>query len=107
MSLSDFENILLRISREIKARHPGYKGLYLYGSRIHKNINDDSDYDIVLVFNRHIDSALEKQILSIIYKYEIEYEILIDFSCYNYQDFSSIITPFRKTVLEEGKFYAA
>ncbi|MHB1686590.1 MAG: nucleotidyltransferase domain-containing protein [Ignavibacteriaceae bacterium] len=107
MNNIEFENILLRLSNEIKEKYPDFNGTYLYGSRLRGNFNKDSDYDIVLVFDRPVDSTLEKHILSIIYKYEIEYDILFDFSCYSSQDIINTITPFRENIIQGGRFYAA
>lgn len=97
--------VIIKLGNELKQKYPKYKGIYLYGSRARGNYSADSDFDIVITFNREIDWRFESEILGIVYNYIVEYEILIDCKVYNNSEILNPDTPFRLNVKNEGIFY--
>jgi len=107
MQLNDrlIDKIISELGDELKGKYPSYKGIYLYGSRARGNYTADSDYDIVITFDKEIDWRFRREILGIVYNYVVEYDILIDCRVYNLSEILYPITPFRLNVKNEGIFY--
>jgi len=105
MQKTDIENIINEIKEELKQKYSDFRGLYLFGSRARGDFNENSDYDIALIFDREINWRFKNEISSIILKYELEYEILFDDLLFNYKDILTPITPLRKNIYNEGIFY--
>ncbi|MBM2815529.1 MAG: transf 2 protein [Ignavibacteria bacterium] len=101
------EKIINALKDELKRDYPDFKGIYFFGSRARGDYNDDSDYDLVLVFDRVIDWRFKDNLRRRVIDYEIDYSILIDSHIYNYQDIIEPITPFREKVKNEGIYYDA
>ena len=97
--------VIIELGNELKQKYPSYKGIYLYGSRARGNYSADSDYDMVITFDKEIDWRFESGILGIVYNYIVEYEILIDCKVYNNSEIINPDTPFRLNVKNEGIFY--
>ena len=94
------------IRNELKGKYPDFRGIYLFGSRARGDFNEDSDYDILLAFDRKIDSKFEEKIIRDICKYDVEYNVFLDTQIYDLNDILNPITPFRNNVKEEGIYYA-
>ena len=101
------ENVINEIKKIVKEKYPDFKGVYFYGSRVKGNHRIDSDYDIVLVFDREIEWRFEKEVIYLIYDFMLKYDIVIDCTIYSEIDILDPATPFRENVKKQGLFYAA
>ncbi len=100
-----FKELVNELSKVLKEKYPDFKGIYFYGSRARGNSNEESDYDVVYVFDREVDWRFEYEVKDIIYDYELKYELFLDNRIYNYKDIQDPSTPFRINVKREGIFY--
>ncbi|MCX6151933.1 MAG: nucleotidyltransferase domain-containing protein [Ignavibacteriales bacterium] len=89
----------------LSQKHNDFKGIYYYGSRRRKDNQEDSDYDLMFVFNREVDRKLKEEIVHLLYSYELENDIIIDCRVYSADDIENIYTPFTHNVKKEGLFY--
>ena len=103
---NEFVHIVKELSTELRNYYPDFRGIYFFGSRARGDYNEFSDFDFASVFDRVIDWKFEKEIIQIISKYDLKYQIIIDSHVYNHNDILNPITPFRQNVLKEGLFYA-
>ena len=99
------QQIIDEMKCELKDRYPDFRGIYLFGSRIRGKHSQDSDYDLVLIFDRKIDWKFDREISRIIYNYDLKYDIFIDNYLYNMSDIINPITPLRENVKNEGVFF--
>ncbi len=70
-------DIVSLINNKLSDSFPDYRGLYFYGSRKEKTHSDDSDYDLVLIFDSS-DYKKKLDIAGIIGRVEYEYNVYID-----------------------------
>jgi|WetSurMetagenome_2_1015567.scaffolds.fasta_scaffold07190_8 predicted nucleotidyltransferase len=100
-------NILIQdLINTFTLKYPDFKGVYFIGSRAKNKFNESSDYDLVFVFDRKINSYFKDEIRSLIYSFDLKYNIVIDSKIYNFKDILDPITPFRNNVRKEGIYYA-
>ena len=100
-----FEKIIEQINKKLKFKYKSFKGSFFYGSRVKKKESSDSDYDLVLAFDKDIDWRAKKEIYGIISDFEVDYDILIDVHIYKLNDILDPITPYRQNVKNDGIFY--
>jgi predicted nucleotidyltransferase len=102
----NIKKIIMDLKEELKKKYPDFDGIYLFGSRVRDDYKEDSDYDIILAFGHNVDRRLKKEISSIIYRYELDNNIILDEHVYRHSDILNPATPFRQNVLKEGRYYA-
>jgi predicted nucleotidyltransferase len=107
MEQVDINIILNELKEELKSKYPDFRGIYFFGSRARGDAHEDSDYDIVIVFDREIEWKFKREIRKYIYNKESLYNILFDPKIYRFNDILNPITYFRYMVKEEGLFYDA
>ena len=107
MQKTDIENIINEIKEELKQKYSDFRGLYLFGSRARGDFNENSDYNIALIFDREIDWRFKNEIRDIIINYEIKFVIIIDSHIYNVNTLNNPVTQFRCNIIDEGRFYEA
>jgi DNA polymerase sigma len=73
--------IIQRITQNISQEFKDFTGLYFFGSRTKQNYLNNSDYDIVLVFD-NLDYRKELKIAGIISKLEYENNVFIDYKTF-------------------------
>ena len=106
MNDKEFEKILSELNVRLKVKHSDFKGLYFYGSRARGKGEKYSDYDIVFIFERDvIGRKLRDEVISIVYDYEIENDIIVDIKVYPFKFIQQPITPFHQNIKTEGIFY--
>ena len=98
--------IIGQLRDELKSIYPDFRGIYFFGSRARGDYNEDSDVDLVLVFDRLIDNPLKKKLNKYLYNIELANDLTIDSKIYNHNDILNPFTPFRENVYREGLFYA-
>jgi predicted nucleotidyltransferase len=99
--------IIGQLRDELKSLYPDFRGIYFFGSRARGDYNDYSDVDLALLFDRNIDWPFEKEVISTICRYDIEYDIIIDSHIFDYRDLIEPKTPFRENIKAEGVYYDA
>ncbi len=102
-----FEDTLEEIINALREKIPGFKGIYYYGSRVKGEFTPLSDYDITVVLDRKVDPEIKRQVINILYDFELKYDLNLDIRIYRHSDILNPVTPFRQNVLTEGIFYAA
>lgn len=101
-----YESIINEIKNTLKSKYEDFRGVYLFGSRINGNYNEESDYDFIVVFDRIIDWKFKYEVRDIIYDIELKNDLLLDAKIYNFNDILEPVTPFRNIIKEQGVFYA-
>ncbi len=100
------EKIINELRNHLKNEYPDFKGLYFYGSRARGEGTIDSDYDIVFLFERKkIDRSLKDEMISLVYDFELDYDIIINSRVYSFHSIQDPTTPYRFNVKTEGIFY--
>lgn len=71
----DISEVIKELNSRIKEKYPDFRGSYLFGSQARGNFCDDSDVDIVLIFDNELDYDAEMEIGGISgdvdYKYNV------------------------------------
>jgi len=107
MSKSLAVKVIAELNSEIKSILPEYKGIYLFGSYATGKAKADSDYDLAIILNNHVNSSVKDSIRKIIYKKMLEHDIIIDNPIINYADLLKPNSYLKQRILEEGVFYGA
>lgn len=99
------EHIIIELRDELKKRFPKFIGLYFFGSRVKGDYQDDSDIDVVILFE-DITHDERLEIYGFISKIEHQHGIFLDTkimttSIFNYNIF------FYEEVKKTGIYYAA
>lgn len=50
----------------------------LFGSRANRNNTIDSDYDVLIIVNKHYDAKYEEHIQDLCYDIDLKYDVIID-----------------------------
>lgn len=103
----DFEPIILELNKELKKRYKYFIGITFFGSRYRGDFNEESDFDIVILFSKHPGWRNERNIMGIILEKELKYNIVIDAKIYDENEIKKQNTPFRVVICEEGQRYVA
>ncbi len=102
----NINKIINSINNELKKNFIDYRGVYFIGSRSRGDNQEFSDYDMVFIFSKKLDWRKKDMVRDVVYRKELEYEIVIDGKYYAQEEIENYLTPFRETVLKEGQFYA-
>ena len=99
-------SILMKyLNENIINQYNDFKVTYLFGSRVKGNFNQDSDYDILILFDK-INRDKKLNIYGIIGELEYKYNIFIDVKILTNDEFK--INPFfYEEVTNKGIFYGA
>ncbi|MFA7657863.1 MAG: nucleotidyltransferase domain-containing protein [Candidatus Gastranaerophilaceae bacterium] len=73
----DLSKVIKELNLRIKEKYPDFRGSYLYGSRARGDYREDSDIDIVLVFEKTHSYDEEAEIHSIVADLNCKYDIVI------------------------------
>jgi len=109
--LSD-SNIIDRLNRNLSSAFKDYRGAYFFGSRLTGKHNEESDYDVVLIFDE-LDREKRLEIAGIISLIEYETNVFIDCKYLTTSGKKSIdyirenVNPlFIRAAIDNGKFFA-
>ena len=103
--MADQKNILERIKRIVLFQEPSAK-IYLYGSRARGTMNEDSDWDLLILLNKEtITTDIERNVTHPLYDLEFEIGEVISPMVYAEKDWNTKhkVTPFYSNVMREGK----
>ncbi len=89
----------------LKEKFPDFKGLYFFGSRARGDNNAESDYDFLLVFDRHIDWKFESTVRGVVCEFMINNDLLIDSIISSKKEIDNPSTPLEVNVKKEGIYY--
>jgi len=97
--------IINELNTLIKAKYSDFKGLYLYGSRVRGDFREDSDIDVVAVFDE-LDRAKDFELSGIICDLMYKYDVYIDLHSYTPDTLDR--NPFYyNEVVNKGLYYEA
>ena len=100
----NISEIIKELNRLIKEKYSDFKGSYLYGSRTRQDYNENSDIDIVALFD-NIDKDKDFELSGIICDLMYKYDIYIDLQAYTPEKLER--NPFYyNEVVGKGIFYA-
>ena len=94
------------INTALKGRFHDYRGMYFFGSRCRGDSQENSDYDMVFVFNTKPNWHKQDRVREVVYQKEVEHDVVIDGKYYAQEEIENYQTPFLEAVYKEGEFYA-
>ena len=98
-------DLIKEINRELKEKFSDFRGTYFFGSRMTGGNRSDSDYDILLIFDREIDYTFKRIVRDYIYDFMIKYEIVIDTKIFSEEEILHPQMPFTEEVKKQGSYY--
>ena len=99
------KEMLESLNQKIRSEYRDFRGSYFFGSRVNGNFRPNSDYDIVLLFDK-IEREKELEICGIIGELEYKYDIFIDMKILTKEEFE--YNPFfYEEVTTKGIFYGS
>ena len=90
---------------EFRQKYPDFRGIYLFGSRARGDFNEDSDYDLAIIFNGDIDRKLKSDISNVIFDRMIEHDVIIDNPVFSYKNILEPNMPLIESIIKDGIFY--
>ncbi|MEI8114881.1 MAG: nucleotidyltransferase domain-containing protein [Bacteroidia bacterium] len=83
--------VLNDLSNLLKSRFPeNLKDVVLFGSRIHGNPRENSDYDFLIILKQKVDWQTEREISDICYEIDLKYNIITDTQIMSESEFSTL-----------------
>ena len=104
MTLSKIIEVIEELNGKLKGSYSDFKGIYLYGSAVREDFSEDSDIDVVALFDE-INYDKELDIYGITGELECKYDVFFDIQPMTKQDLERNSIYFREVTLK-GKFYA-
>ena len=96
-------DVIKLLSGAFRKKFEDYKGLYLFGASLDGEYHEDSDIEIVALFDVQ-DKAKREEIWPIVGKIETELEVSIDLYPYTEEEFKQDEDLYDE-VINEGIFY--
>lgn len=90
----EIKTLINGMNRNVKRRFSDYRGVYFFDSRQRGDFQEDSDCDLVFVFDAKPDWRKEDHIRDIVYQQAVEYDVIIDGKYYAQDDIEHYRTPF-------------
>ena len=91
------------LNQHILNKYNDFKGTYLFGSRVKGDYNQDSDWDVLVLFDK-INRDKKLEIYGIIGEAEYKFNVFIDVKILTSDEFK--INPFfNEEVINKGIFY--
>ena len=106
MDNSNVEKFIDEVKNIIFNTFEDFKGIYFFGSRTGENWSEESDLDLMFVFNRDLTWKEKKAIMNKVFETEIKYDYLIDAKICNIDQIKESKTPFREVINQKALFYA-
>ncbi len=103
--------IIEKLNSALSDKFGDYRGTYFFGSRLTGNFTEDSDYDVVLVFDV-LDREKQRLIMRVVSELEYELEVFLDCKLFTSTGSRSIdyirknVNPvFIERAIDLGKYY--
>jgi len=102
---AEVKEIVKKLNNQFKKEFDDFKGIYFYGSRAKGTHCEDSDIDIVVLFQK-VDRDKRMKIWGIVGEVEYEYDVFIDLHPMTKEELK--LNPFYyDQVVNNGIFYEA
>lgn len=72
----DISEVIKELNSRIKEKYSDFRGSYLYGSRARGDYREDSDVDIVLIFDKKPDRNTEMEVYGISGELDYKYDVV-------------------------------
>jgi len=96
--------IINQINKKIKSLYSDYNGVYLYGSYVNNQQNDNSDIDLVALFEKALNIEDRMKLWNIIGRLEAEFDITLDLHPMSRQELEQNPIYYNQ-VVNKGIFY--
>ncbi|MEW5820783.1 MAG: nucleotidyltransferase domain-containing protein [Cyanobacteriota bacterium] len=100
----NISEIMKELNRLINEKYTDFKGSYLYGSRANGNTKEDSDIDIIALFDE-VNRDKEMEIYGLVCDLDYKYGVFISLMPYTSEDLE-MNHIFYNEVVNKGIFYA-
>lgn len=102
--IQDIDNILRDLKCKLQNKYKDFVGLYLYGSYAKGTATNNSDVDVVALFNNEVTRKEKYSIYDILMELEYKLDILIDFHPMSIKELQNNPLYFSE-VTNNGVFY--
>ena len=102
--MKDVANIIEYLKNQIKSLFSNFNGIYLYGSYANKTNNDDSDIDIVAIFDKSLTREDRMKLWTLVGTIEAEYNVIFDLHPMNNEELKQNPIYYNQ-VVNKGIFY--
>lgn len=102
----NISEVIKELNSRIKAKYPDFRGSYLFGSYAKGTYNEDSDVDVVLIFDEKPNRDVEMGICGISGDIDYEYDVITIPLTYTMQDLEKNYV-FHNEVVNKGIYYDA
>ena len=100
----DIVHIIELLNKNIKSLFSDFCGVYLYGSYANKTNSENSDIDMVALFNKKLTREQRLQLWTIVGNIEAEYDIILDLHLMNNEELRNNPIYYNQ-VVNKGIFY--
>ena len=104
--MKDVTSIVEYLKNQIRSLFSDFNGIYLYGSYANKTNKEDSDIDIVALFDTKLTREDRMKLWSLIGTIEAEYDIILDLHPMNREELKQNPIYYNQ-VVNKGIFYGA
>ena len=98
--------IINSLNETIKGAYDNFEGLYLYGSYARNNNTQDSDIDVVALFDMTLNREQRLSLWNLIGKIEIDFGVVLDLHPMSKDELENNPIYYNQ-VVNKGIFYAA
>jgi len=106
MPSKNTENIIKDLNKTISEKFEFFEGSYLYGSRAKGDFQEDSDIDIINIFERELTRQESLELAGIIGDIDYKYNVFIDYHDYTLNQLEKNPVFYRE-VIDKGFYYEA
>jgi len=104
--MKQVNDIINQLNKKIKNMYSDFNGLYLYGSYANNLANENSDIDLVAVFDNMLERKKRMNLWNIIGKFEAEFDVILDFHPTTYDELKKNPVYYNQ-VINKGIYYGA
>ena len=101
----DISEVIKELNSRIKEKYTDFKGSYLYGSRARGDYREDSDVDIVVIFDE-VDRDKAMEAYGICGEIDYKYDVVISLQLYTYPRLE-INYVYHNEVVNKGIYFDA
>ena len=102
----DISEIINELNLKIKEKYPDFRGSYLYGSRARGDYREDSDVDVILLFDKEPSYDEKSEIYGLLCDLDYKYDIIIMGMPYTREQLERNYV-FHNEVVNKGIYYNA
>ncbi|GMU86818.1 MAG: hypothetical protein AMXMBFR48_20590 [Ignavibacteriales bacterium] len=106
------DEIIRQLNLRLSQNFPDYQGVYFFGSRLKGDFTEESDYDVVLIFDE-LDYPKRLEIAGVLNRLEYELDVFFDCKLFTTTGTRSIkyirenVNPiFIHHAIDQGRYYA-